>query len=315
VSVKLNLIGTVAALILFTNAFPLPAAADNLQIVRLQSGKQIRLISVSAGAESGQGKASTLRYQTERNISNKKDLAAEVDDIWDMFKAEVEKQGLVAAVISANAQPVGDGKYNQQFDFVLVRDPSGHWLCLNDQIVGVGSPAKNAYRHGLKLLKQGKPEQALMQFDKCISLDPQYGPAYIDRSSAYLQLNQPDKAVSDSNLALNLVPDNPGVYCNRGIAYWKLNQRQKAIDDFSRVITMSPNDHLGYMNRGAALVEIGQYENGITDLNKAIAINPRIARPYHNRSLAYSKLAEKDRLVATELGQPARQTASAGSTH
>jgi tetratricopeptide (TPR) repeat protein len=316
VSVKLNLFGSVAVVVLLTNICALPSSAENYQSVRLQTGKQIKLIGVSAG-EGGQGRSSTLRYQTDRNISNKKDLAAEVDDIWDMFKPEVEKQGLTAAVISANAQPTGPDKFNQQFDFVLVRDPSGKWICLNDQIVGVGSPAKNAYRQGLKLLKQGHADQALMQFDKCISMDPQYGPAYIDRSSAHLQLNQSDKAIADANMALNLIPDNPGVYCNRGIAYWKMNQRQKALEDFSRVISMSPADHLGYMNRGAALVEMGQYENGITDLNKAISISPRIARPYHNRSLAYAKLAERDRQQAVELGHPGahQQTASAGSTH
>src|SRR5258708_326994 len=127
-----------------------------------------------------------------------------------MFKVEVEKAGLSAAVISANAQPVGPDKYNQQFDFVLVRDPSGKWICLNDPIVGVGSPAKNAYRQGLKHLRQGQAEQALMMLDKCISLDPQYGPAYLDRASVHLMLNQPDKAVADCNGAINLLPESSG---------------------------------------------------------------------------------------------------------
>lgn len=310
---KTNVLLTAAAVVLFANVMPLPAAADNLQTVRLTTGKQIKLISVTAADG---GKASTLRYLTDRNISNKRDLAAEVDDIWDMFKPEVEKQGLTAAVISANAQPAGPDKYNQQFDFVLIRDAGGRWMCLNDQIVGVGSPAKNAYRQGLKLLRSGQAEQALMQFDKCISLDPQYGPAYIDRASAHLQLGQADKAVADCNGAIALLPESSGAYCNRGIAYWKLAQRQKALDDFGRVIAMAPNDHLGYMNRGAALVEMAEYEAGIVDLNKAIAISPRTARPYHNRSLAYAKLAEKDRQIAVDLGRPATQIAATGrATH
>ncbi len=292
------------------------AESSGYQIVRLTSGKQIKLLGINPGASAGgQAKALTLRYQTDKNMSDKKEIAAEADDVWDMFRVEVEKNNLSGAVISVVAQPLGAGKFNQQYDFVLIKDGSGRWQCFNDEVVGVGTPAKVAYRQGLNLMKQGNVNGALAMFDKCISLDPQYGPAYIDRGAAYLQVNQPEKAVTDSNLALNLLPDNSGVFCNRGIAYWKLNQRQKALEDFSKVISLSPDDHLGYMNRGAALVELGQYENGIADLTKAIGINPKVARPYHNRSVAYDKLAERDRQAAADLGHRGVQAAMAGGTH
>lgn len=313
-----NLVVGVLALLLFGSTLCPGAFAQNpgYQLVRLTSGKQIKLLGITPGlSDGGAPRSMTLRYQTDRSISDKKELAAEVDDIWDMFKIEVEKHGLGVGVISANAQPLGGDKFNHRFDFVLIKDASGKWQCLNDEVVGVGTPAKIAYWQGLKLAKQGRVEDALAMFNRCISLDPAYGPVYIDRGAAHLQLNQADKAVADANQALILLPDNPGVYCNRGIAYWKLNQRQKALDDFTKVVSLSPEDHLGYMNRGAALVEMGSYASGIADLTKAISINPRVARPYHNRSVAYDKLAEKDRQQAADLGHRAAQTASAGGTH
>lgn len=309
----------IAATLMLSAAITTVVFAQNgpNQVYRLASGKQIKLLGIDAKPGSnGAARSLILRYQTERNIADKKEIAAEADDVWDMFKVELEKNSIGAAVISVYAQPLGGGKFNQQYDFVLVKDGTGKWQCFNDDVVGVGTQAKIAYRQGLVLMNQGNTAGALAQFDKCISLDPQYGPAYIDRGAAHLALNQADKAVADANMALSLLPDNSGVYCNRGIALWKLNQRQKALEDFSKVISLNPDNHLGYMNRGAALVELGQYEQGIADLNKAISINPKIARPYHNRSVAYQKLAERDRQQAAELGHKGVQTASAGGgTH
>ena len=58
---------------------------------------------------------------------------------------------------------------------------------------------------------------------------------------------------------LRLNPDNADAYNNRGIAYYTLGKYQLAIDDYSRAIRINPDDADAYANRGIAKKKFGKY--------------------------------------------------------
>jgi len=260
----------------------------------------------------GKNKALMLKYETDKNLGDKQALAKEADDIWDLFRIDVERAGFNSAIISANGkQSGGPIQTNQSYNFVFEKDAQAQWRCLNDKIVTIGTPAKSAYRQALQLLAQGRYRDALAYYDKSIGLDAGYAQAYVDRGGVYLLLHQPDKALGDLSKAISLNPDSAEAYLNRGGAYGELKQYQKAIEDCTRAISLSATNPVAaagaYANRGESYVEVGQNEKAIDDLTKAIASHPKPAEAYYYRAMAYEKLgkkdlASKDRAKAKELG-------------
>jgi tetratricopeptide (TPR) repeat protein len=291
----------------------LPAsAASTFKLTRLPSGKQIKLLGVGTVLSSSDKKKSLmLQYETDKNMNDKQGLAQEADDIWDLFKIDIEQSGLNSAIISVNSEPTGwPVKFNRTYNFVLEKDTHGEWHCTNDKLVTIGTPAKIAYRQALQIVAKGHYKEALASYDKSIDLNPNYAQAYVDRGAIYFSLHQLDKSLHDLNKAIGLNPDSAEAYINRAAVYVEIKQFQKAIDDCSKVITLSTAPAIlggAYANRGEAYVKIGNYEKAIDDLTKAITSNPQPAESYYYRSVAYEKigkkeLAIKDRAKAIKLG-------------
>lgn len=59
---------------------------------------------------------------------------------------------------------------------------------------------------GVCLLKLGKPEYALVNFNKALEIDKQYAPTYYNLASYYAVTNQPKEAVAKLNQAIKLYP-------------------------------------------------------------------------------------------------------------
>ena len=96
-------------------------------------------------------------------------------------------------------------------------------------------------------------------------------------------------------------------YVNRGTAYLDLDQTDRAVQDFDDAISLDPTMALAYNNRGLAYVKLGQHEKAIADLTEAIRLNPQLAVAYNLRALAHAGLeryreAQQDVDEATELG-------------
>lgn len=116
-------------------------------------------------------------------------------------------------------------------------------------------------------------------------------------------------AVEHFNAAINIVPDYGNAYYNRGTAYIQLRQYQKAIDDFTRAIDLKPYDAVyAYDNRGAVYYSLGRFREAIADYSEAIRLKEDDAEAYYNRGLAYLQLGENapgcfDAQKACELGE------------
>ena len=74
-----------------------------------------------------------LQYQTDFKVAYKTALRAEADEIWPVFKNDVERANLSAAIISANEIPQGFiVKRGKSYNFVYEKRADGAWHCLDD---------------------------------------------------------------------------------------------------------------------------------------------------------------------------------------
>ncbi len=120
--------------------------------------------------------------------------------------------------------------------------------------------ANNAYNSGIEYLERGQYNQAIVNFDEAIRLDPQYANAYYNRGHAYGKRGLYEQAILDFDAYIRLDPDDSGAFFERAYAYDELGQYERAIKDLDEAIRLDPEYAVAYNNRGVAYQNLGHQE-------------------------------------------------------
>jgi hypothetical protein len=99
----------------------------------LPSGKQININSIVPMHFSNGGDALVLTCETDISIDDKQNLRKEVDEIWSIFKKNVEAVNMTNGVIRiTHSEGSGPVTHSKGFGFVFVKVAGGQWHCLQD---------------------------------------------------------------------------------------------------------------------------------------------------------------------------------------
>ncbi len=158
--------------------------------------------------------------------------------------------------------------------------------------------AVSYWTKGKALLDDHKGDEAIVEFDEAVRLDPKYAQAYIDRGLAYSRKGDPDRALADYNEALRLDPKLALAYAGRGHAYARKGDLVRAFADCEEALRLDPKLALAYNSRGLAYARKGDPDRAIADYNEALRLDPKLAMAYDNRGLAYSRKGDPDRAIA-----------------
>ena len=149
--------------------------------------------------------------------------------------------------------------------------------------------AKTYNKRGLAHVSTRNYEQAIIDYNQAIELDPQYAEAFNNRSTAHLLMGNYAQAVTDCTRALNYAPDFVAAYVNRGIAYTGLRDYAQARADYAQALELDPDNVYAYFNRGNTYIWMGSNEEAIGDYNQAIILDPEFVAAYVNRGVAHSE--------------------------
>lgn len=108
----------------------------------------------------------------------------------------------------------------------------------------LGESIKN---EGNRLMKEGKFQEALLQYNRSITYDPTNPVFYCNRAAAYIRVGQHEKAVADCKMALAYNPEYGKAHGRMGIAYSNLNKFNEARTAYQRALELEP-DNLDYRN-------------------------------------------------------------------
>ena len=136
-------------------------------------------------------------------------------------------------------------------------------------------------KRGISYYQKGEYDQAILDFDKALQINPMNAEAYNNRGSVYGEKGRYDQAISDFCKALEISPMYAEAYYNRGVTYNRRGQSDQAILDFEKALEINPRLAEAYYSRGLVYDGKGQYDQAISDYNKAIEINPRFVNPYN----------------------------------
>jgi tetratricopeptide (TPR) repeat protein len=98
--------------------------------------------------------------------------------------------------------------------------------------------ADNHLHWGNIYQKQGKLEQALVEFNKIIEISPNLAQGYKSRGNLYLQQANWDEAITDFNQAISIDPTEARIHFNRANAYLGKKKYDKAWEGMQKAMEM-----------------------------------------------------------------------------
>ena len=146
-----------------------------------------------------------------------------------------------------------------------------------DQAITLNPNSTDAwYGKGITLKNLKRHQEALASFDQVISLKPNFSNAWYYRGIALGLLKRHQEAIASFNQAINLKPDSPNAWYDRGIALSILGQYKEAIDSFNQVIALKPDFPNAQKSRRAALESLQRYgENKPLESNEKQSIKQK----------------------------------------
>jgi len=121
----------------------------------------------------------------------------------------------------------------------------------------------------------GNIEIAAVDFDKVLSLDPNFQDAYVNRAF-YVKEPQKDYegALADYNkfIEINTEGSNAFAYNNRGFVKYNMGNYSEALDDINKSLKIDNQNSYAYKNRALIYIAMDSLEIACISLNKAIEL-------------------------------------------
>jgi len=180
----------------------------------------------------------------------------------------------------------------------------------NDTIEKSPQSARAWNFKGVTMTEQNRFDEAYTDFDRAVTLKPDYFEALNNRAAMKLRRNDTAGALTDLSEAIRLHPLYRDAYRNRSIAYGRMGENDRSIADSRRFIELDPADPA---NAGeyAAIADleqqIGRHREAVDDYGEAIRRAPGSAVYYLSRSHSWLALGDRgaalnDARMAQRLG-------------
>jgi Flp pilus assembly protein TadD len=138
---------------------------------------------------------------------------------------------------------------------------------------------------------------AIADYDRVLTLNPQFGEVYFRRGIARTLVKDWDGAESDYAQAIANKPQYAEAYLHRGNVRNNRNNWRGAKSDFDLAIALDPGSIAAYIGRGIALCELNDCKTGLQDYNQAIALNPNSADAYAGRGFVYYRSGNRQSAI------------------
>ena len=100
---------------------------------KLPSGREVKVLGITKMFFAKGDPALVLKYRTDIKLEDHEQLRKEVEEVWQAFRVDVEREGLTAAVISVQETPkrVLIITKSRGYNFVVKKSDAGAWEFLD----------------------------------------------------------------------------------------------------------------------------------------------------------------------------------------
>ena len=144
--------------------------------------------------------------------------------------------------------------------------------------------AEAYYNLGVTLRELGQIDAALKSYEKALAIKHEYPGAHNNLGNILLDLGSLDSAVDHFEWAVAFKPEYAEAHNNLGVVERQQEKFDQAIKSFEKAIDIQPNYTQAHYNLGNTLRELGQLETAIKSYEKTLAIKPDYADAYYHLS-------------------------------
>jgi len=134
--------------------------------------------------------------------------------------------------------------------------------------------------------------QAIENYSKCISLNPQYSIAYFNLGRIYQEQNNIELAILNYKSAIKFQINYTKAQINLGTIYFKRRNFQDAIKYFQQALLSDDKESSIYNNLGLTYKELGDFNKALINYQKSILLNDRYAEAFSNLGILLAELKD-----------------------
>jgi tetratricopeptide (TPR) repeat protein len=170
-------------------------------------------------------------------------------------------------------------------------------LILPTAALAVSEEAVERNRAGAKLLEQGKPDAAIVEFQKAVSLDAKYFPPRLNLAYAYEKADRIEEAIDAYREAIEAQPQNFFAHNNLGVLYDKKGLYDAAIAELKTALQIEPGNSMARKNLAVAEKNKAAIERRtarIESAEKEAREKPNDPRVSYNVARTYAFYGQKE---------------------
>jgi len=170
--------------------------------------------------------------------------------------------------------------------------------CTGIPVIAYSDNAKGFFEQGNTLVNDKNYSEAIIAYNKAITLEPDYFEAWNGKADALNRAQQFTEALAASDQALTIKPDFVQGWINRGYILYNLNRTDEELKAYETAISIDPGSPEAWFNEGYSLAGLKRFDEAIAAFNKTELLDP-----------AYPNLAANIR-IAEQSRDAARANAS-----
>ena len=253
-------------------------------VTRLSRALQVRLIEVDAArvarAQPGDLDAEDLAMRCEAVLVNARAGGAEVEGAYELCERALQRDpSNVKALVNLSF------KFIDRVLAVQSPDREGDVRRADELVSRALAIDPNAYAaHHAKamvLSAQKRFEEAILEAERSLALNPSFVNAYSDLCTASSFLGRPQKSIEYADKAMRLSPRDPLLYVfhlQKGFALALLQQDDQAIEWLRQAMAGAPQWPLPQALLAAALAETGHEAEARETLERYLSLSGTRAR-------------------------------------
>jgi tetratricopeptide (TPR) repeat protein len=150
---------------------------------------------------------------------------------------------------------------------------------------------------GARLLKQGKADAAIAEFQWALSLDPKYFPGRLNLAYAYERANRIEDAMEAYREAINFQPRNFFAHNNLAVLYDKKGLHDAAIREFETALAIEQGNTMALKNLETAKknqAAIKARGRQILQAEREAQTKPNDPQAFYNLARVYAFYGKKE---------------------
>jgi tetratricopeptide (TPR) repeat protein len=168
------------------------------------------------------------------------------------------------------------------------------WICVALQPDNAGA----RLNLGVALQRQGKLDEAIVQYREAIRIKRDYPVAHHNLGNVLLVKKQNDAAIAEYKEAIRLDPKSAAPHHGLGNVLLDKKQYDAAIAEYKEAIRLDPKFAMPHNGLGNVLRDKKHYDAAIAECKEAIRLDPNFAMPHYNLGNVLSDKEQYDAAIA-----------------